>query len=1240
MRKTARIDHLWLLLTCGIPSFAAACQQDPYPTSEPAQRTISEELFRIMCKRVAFDAHRGESSGVRFDDVCDGLLDTTGALAGSPRLTALTQRRAEVVAALAQTMGDRPVTGGNAFVEGELKAFLTSLVPFYEPPDDVLPRASRAIADMMNQLVQPLDPQGLATTATPAALRAQGVLEKLASVGQRKGYRAANRSLGAIRPFLQYPGLDELGQRLLGLVAEGGAGHGAFLDVLRAGALELAEPAVTVAAREDTSLHVALDLLLAPDDTLAQAGEGPLWVLRRDLNGNAQTTELGARRSDVTPYPVPSRVDTLPRGPLDPALDYFRFFDASKTPLAAGMREAKKIVERAVPGQPSTLEKVGRGLRPLLGPSVARSVQFAGKSHEFVGPDLVSGPLADLVYAIGAFARYPETADLLALLAALLEQNENAAAAPVKMMLDVDRLADEPRFEGAKLVGVDGTPNSPHEWWDDVIAVGIRALKRPGLITELVSSFTVGEAAVQGQLYASWMAHRDRVSYNGDPLTMSGPAASQSDPNTLGACEAPCYTPEQIALVNEPVVREYSDVVDRSLPDVGMNRSLWQRTMSMIHSFNGLPLCNKKGAFLSIHGVPFLSPFLLPLGGPPPGFDECEIVQLDDSTQIFAQAMLGTASVGLKDEITQVLAAISSPLIGSTGDIQEREAQITGFRDSPTPQSLTRFIYAPRNKWVNDLFEPVKTRDGVLLTEFEPGALFPTEVPDRNAIVNGVAQSFITAGKPLVAAFEKHELRDDEGKLVDGYMFGHLMEIFHRHWSSRKSTPCPLSDNDPVCAALGQNVRDCNTGCTQSRDAGPDAKYYSPQTNLVSYEPLLIEAFTRYDFTGVLARAAADLQKITVNGTDGLTILGKFVERALTADTELRYRDGRAFAMTNTCVMVAGADGNPTKPECDCPAGAVEQADKTCLMPQGHTVRKGRIIEGGVPPIYMLLDALKGFDNAFARTENADRQKPWRDARSSLVDQFLTAVVDPLDPSKAVLQNRRARAMGIVVARWLEKRLRVHADAGDLVSWSGGLSDRFEKTFGHPLVAGALDLLDVVWSDVAAGEELAKVSAYLMDATQADAFAGLMVAAADTLTFLDREPALTPIVQFAALGLAPDAFDALDQGTKPSVERGAVSAGLALTHKVVNLDQAPTLSPLGRLLANLVLPNDLGESPLETMFDATADVNRRDPYQPTTQPFSAGDNREVFNQVQSFLLDTDRGIERLYKVIQNRKVTP
>ena len=48
--------------------------------------------------------------------------------------------------------------------------------------------------------------------------------------------------------------------------------------------------------------------------------------------------------------------------------------------------------------------------------------------------------------------------------------------------------------------------------------------------------------------------------------------------------------------------------------------------------------------------------------------------------------------------------------------------------------------------------------------------------------------------------------------------------------------------------------------------------------------------------------------------------------------------------------------------------------------------------------------------------------------------------------------------------------------------------------------------------------------------------------------------------------------------------------------------------------------------------------NRADPNQPTTTPHSAMDARSVFDNLRFFLSDSDRGLERLYKIIATRKL--
>jgi hypothetical protein len=419
-----------------------------------------------------------------------------------------------------------------------------------------------------------------------------------------------------------------------------------------------------------------------------------------------------------------------------------------------------------------------------------------------------------------------------------------------------------------------------------------------------------------------------------------------------------------------------------------------------------------------------------------------------------------------------------------------------------------------------------------------------------------------------------------------------------------------------------------NEGCSQR--LVQSKPFYAHQTNLVSYEELLIRALEEENFGEILQKANARLTAFTMDGKDGVEILADFVKLLITPEPGLTYRDGRKYAVTNACIPVEEPDPN------DPATNLVRCADEN----------RGRAIDGGVPPIYLILDALKEIDAARNSADNADRKDPWLQARSELVDHFLTVTRDDTDPNAPLyaLQNKTAKRAALHILPWVRNRIKLYRDKSpeDLAAlneWVAGLPGRLADVLGHPATAAGLDLLDIVWNEDKAGAEFAKVAAYLMDPNR-DAFAGLVVAAVDTLMLIDRDPDLDPLVQFASLALAPNAFDVVNggNGSELKVTESAAFTGLELTRAIANLSQGPEPSTISKLLKNAVLPNDRGESPLEILIDGAAEVNRQDPRQPSDRPLRVEDYRSVFEHVRDFLLDEDRGMERLYKVVQGRNL--
>jgi hypothetical protein len=122
-----------------------------------ARGSLGEEVYKTLCRRVAGTELPTDLDGRDSRDVCLGSADTVAAeldVRGAElpaRIVALASRRARLVDAVDALM---PGT-----LASDLEEVLRSLIPFYEPPDDLLPQNSRAMAALMRRLAD--DPRAL-----------------------------------------------------------------------------------------------------------------------------------------------------------------------------------------------------------------------------------------------------------------------------------------------------------------------------------------------------------------------------------------------------------------------------------------------------------------------------------------------------------------------------------------------------------------------------------------------------------------------------------------------------------------------------------------------------------------------------------------------------------------------------------------------------------------------------------------------------------------------------------------------------------------------------------------------------------------------------------------------------------------------------------------------------------------------------------------------------------------------
>lgn len=378
----------------------------------------------------------------------------------------------------------------------------------------------------------------------------------------------------------------------------------------------------------------------------------------------------------------------------------------------------------------------------------------------------------------------------------------------------------------------------PNVLWDDVIELGIDYAHDPGLIDAVLRAFGDPRSAQLGTIYGNLMRYRDRIDY--DP----------ADPN--GA----------------PLGFPLDQRVDRSMPDVRGNESLFQRSIALIDGLDGVRVCNKAGAVL--HITLFGLNIRWPLFG---SYDECELFDITNVAEAYALAILGTYRLEINDSLLNgLISLIDSTRIANVDDLLEQASGIDGLTRRPTPQALNRLVFwgldtNPGTGRANcafcaDLFDRVRDRHGNDVIDTYPGTIFAWEQP-----------GFYEGMTPLLEVL--HDPRytySDAG----AYRFGQLITTIHRHWA----TP--------------------DHWLTQSSD--PSAPNFSYQSAGRRYEDNVADGFVEGRVLERLQRLGVVLDAVEVEpGRDGTRVLAEAAEDLIDPDRNpgLRTRDGRTTIPRN-----------------------------------------------------------------------------------------------------------------------------------------------------------------------------------------------------------------------------------------------------------------------------------------------------------------------------------------------------
>ena len=1148
LRKTldGRLPALVALFSAaiggGVTSPGCASEFDTTPPAI-AHGTLGEEIVQMFCERLARQADPSDVNGLRWKPVCEGRAEPPAD--APPRLVALHQNRARLVDALDRTLPEA--------MEDELGAFLGELLPFFDRPEERLPEQTRRLADFLTRLSD--DDEAIAA------------LERL---GTRQGYRPLRLALGVTRPVMAYPELDAFTEQALFTLLEGTAAE-ALTDVQRAAALEMASmEADPPGATERSTLELMRELMFTEDPLFAVGS--PTYVLLRDARGLAMPAPSASGglpapfvdldrdgladidalgrfvdpRGELLALPAPFRVLNEERVPRDTAFRalrsdgtrYYQYIDASRTMLAGTTAELAPWFSPESP----TLLQMSRGLPLLMGGQVPATASYGAHTLSYTAFDTDEGSLFDVVYALGEMMHRDGTDDALAVTEALLRDHESETAGVIRAARYLANQGD--LYPTAQLT-------RPSTFWDDLIDLVIRIAQEPGMLEAVMRSFSDPRSAQLGAIYGGLMRYRDRVTFN---------AAA---PNAA------------------PVGLPLDQPVNRSMPDTFDNESMFQRTLALIDGLNGVRVCNRAGARLTL-----TLPIVGSITWPPFGitYDECELIEIPNVAEAYALAILGDYTLGLKPAFLSFLTGLADDL-GLGGSIDaalEESSGIDGLTQRPTPQALNRLVFwgmsdasgtrscTPtasggdcNSSFVGQLFDPVRDRHGNLVVERYHGTIFAWEMP-----------GFYEGMTPLLEVLHRPGYDyDAEGR----YMFGELLGTLSAHWASSQSTE--------TCGSRADSRERCAAG----------APNFSHHSNARSYEQLLADGFIDGKLLERMHRLNLALEAIEVRpGVDGVAALAAAAEELVDPQRNVGLTDRRGTATT----MVN--DGSRSVP---------------------------------VTPLYLLLDALNAMDRDLEA--DLDRRREWRAARHSIVEQLLST--QTLGEGFR-FGNPRARAILVTALPFARDRIAEHRAAGDLESWATTLHSEMADTMREPMMSGLIRLLDAVNEDPEARDALAALLGYLVTvASDNDAFLSTLHGAADALMIMEDDRNIVPLMHALSEAMAPNVREVMASGGELDIDGSAVRDSLDLVQDIGEVDLARTLPSI---LQNAVAQPAEGDpvTPLETILDVIAEVNRASPN--AGGSLSADDYRSMLGHVTDFITDPDHGLERLTGVVQQRQCFP
>lgn len=1193
------------------------------------------------------------ADGVYQNDVDEAVLPP---VAGEPQATArkrsiakmraMARWRSDLVRAFNATFPDEEIDDPTTEADGDkvrlhdgLMKFAQSLAPLYEADpfdakrEPLFPASTRALARVLDSIAK-------SDEAKAALSRLWG----------RRGYRPFKVGLGAVRSALGYPDLRGFTKASLNVLGPNGAGAPLLQQLFAAGKRELASAQPTLSQlapyrlkdaataqpeRPRTTLEFTAELMLDQNDAYADAGAPSLFIALRDRRGfvvplgntpgvpGSVSSPFYDANSDgfadvdafgrfidgsnkplgvALPFAIPGP-DTTVTGDGMPGTPLYSYIDTSKTPIAAIAHSLRVLADP----QNGALMDALAGARVLFGPREEVRYDYTKDPKDAIVKDGAEcptvpadacikysrfkgeeSPLVDLIYATGPVLADAESDALLLGLLDLVENHEDdvarllGAALKVRQIaLDHDKLAQQ---------GKEPVAAMPYQTpiWDEMAQVLARIVEEPRLVQKLVKGFSdpalvspKGGSANLGATLSAFVTYRDEMNYH--PENLNGPALNLTDNPAGGSTVDPQHP------------------VDQTKPKTGTNRSLFERTLQLIHDVNGVHICNKQDA--KVYTTYFGGSFVPFIDG-----DECHLVDFPNLAGLYFDAMLPDshpkrAKMELKNNTLAGLLDFAQSVGINVDGLFEESSAITGMTLTPTVPALNRLVFFgaesdlysmpdidpyidttnyDTNQFISNLLNPAPTSscpkkaNGVNECSDASGTL---RVKDTNTIFALERFGFYDYLQPVVIPFAEVGCSEDvsicpkndpvayyrgEQELVD------LIDILHRHWS---------------------------------KDGGN------------TYEPILADAF-KTDLLPALvefSKVATEVSKITV-------ARGPNAGKVWTGGDVLAKTAKILFSQDYAAsINLTDRKGNKgTKWTDGTPQAQVTVYSLIADALHGMDVRFDTACDGAA-------------DQAACTADASQRKAQWKSARSRLVDEFLS--VDGAGPG-AQFRNKATPKLLARTLHLLREQINAHCpgrETGGGCQWARkDLADNLASTLSGPLFAALMDVQEALRADEDARKQTELLLVHLLSsADNAEDLQATLASFVDLLQVLQDDGDLAPILRAVAPASNP-ADDPDGQGAGDAMIRVL----MALTD-----DKYDPYHVMDHVLPAAVKPMDNGadRAPLEIFIDAITDIHRIDAdADASDQPLSSDDYKTIFTSVGQFMTSKTRGLEQFYYIVQNR----